>query len=135
MSLKIPYAATAYGLFKFIKHQSTSDLDIATHFFRPRNERKHLSLISLLRLRLLPEIFPRLFCLVTHFFDSVQVVKVLVSIFLEFAEFFHNFVINSFFFPDTLLEYSILPPIAVETSFVVTTETEHFFFRDTKHAV
>ena len=38
MSLKIPYAATAYGLFKFIKHQSTSDLDIATHFFRPRNE-------------------------------------------------------------------------------------------------
>ena len=98
MSLKIPYAATAYGLFKFIKHQSTSDLDIATHFFRPRNERKHLSSISLLRLRLLPEIFLRLFCLVTHFFDSVQVVKVLVSIFLEFAEFFHNFVITSFFF-------------------------------------
>ena len=98
MSLKRPYAATAYGLFKFIKHQSTSDLDIATHFFRPRNERKHLSSISLLRLQLPAEIFPRLFCLVTHFFDSVQVVKVLVSIFLEFAEFFHNFVINSFFF-------------------------------------
>ena len=32
-------------------------------FVRPRNERKHLSSISLLRLQLLAEIFPRLFLL------------------------------------------------------------------------
>ena len=30
--------------------------------------------------------------------------------------------------PGALLEYSILPPVAVETSFIVTTETEHLFW-------
>ena len=100
MSLKRPYAATAYGLFKFIKHQSTSDLDIATHFFRPRNERKHLSSISLLRLRLLPEILSGPFLPGNTFLRQRPSCKSTCQhfFFLEFAEYFHNFVINSFFF-------------------------------------